>query len=184
MDSGELDVCSGTPSFIGLFQHPERKVKLNIHSVGVIHIRATDLSPGSTALSVICSTIVSDSFISLTVAYATIQVDFRKWRIIPTHDLLAHESILPTRSLCWVVDRSNDGHAWSCLDERRLSRRPSEFISVYCCHSLSQLRFIRIRHTDRNSCKNSQFVLRELDLFGTVTYHRDAPMALSTAGFG
>jgi hypothetical protein len=168
---------------IGLFQTLEQKIKLNPHSIGAIRIRATDpCFPGEDRFWLLCSIEGSGSYISLNIPNAFIQFDLRKYHIHPTHYLIEYCPLVNIRNLCWVIEGSTNGCKWICLDERRLESS-TNLISVFECHSLNFCRFIRMKQTGLNSVKGYQLVLRRFELFGSVEFHKNASIALDTAGF-
>jgi hypothetical protein len=171
------------PASVGFFESLEQKIKVNPHSVGCVRIRATDpCSPGEDRLWLLISKHGSSSYMSLNIPYSCIQIDFRKYCVRATHYLLESDPIVQIRSLRWVLEGSLDGRRWVCLDERRLAHIP-QLVAVYRCMSPSFCRFVRLTQTGLNSVKNHQLVIRRFELFGSVEYHSEAPMALPTAGF-
>jgi hypothetical protein len=181
--SNGWDIPYAGASSPGFFELLERKITVNPHSVGFIRIRATDPCMADTdRLWLICSKHGSGSYISLNIPNSYVQIDLRKYRVHPTHYLLESEPLVQMRSLCWVVEGSDNGCKWECLDERRLAR-PPEPIAVYRCRASGFRRFIRLRQTGLNSVRNHQLAFRRLELFGNVEYRPESALALESAGF-
>jgi hypothetical protein len=179
----ELLIRYDGPSSVGLLGTLENTMHLNLHSIGVVRVLSTGPGPVSADASAIVGGLGGMNFISLNVPNARVCLDLRKWLILPSHYLVDVNPNFPSRLLSWVLEASNDGRAWTCLDERRLSVPKSTLRRVYCCRAASAFRVFRLTQTGLNSIGTHQLVLQRFDLFGRARHNPAASDAFPGSAF-
>jgi E3 ubiquitin-protein ligase HECTD1 len=147
----------------------------NLHEKGIVEVSASgtfwsDIPPKE----VVDFKSSLQGFATPNVANSWIQIDFRNYRLIPTHYSVRNRIDVDGNHLRnWVVEGSEDGTTWIELD-----RHENDCVlrGVGGAHTFSishpsrfpMIRMIRLHQTGVNSNGNDWLVLKSIEFFGQL----------------
>jgi len=152
--------------FGGILAHLRSQCGGNVHATGIVDVTAS--STGYNKCEQVTDHGWNDHWCSNNTPGSWLMFDFKGRSVRPAAYSL--KSNAGGHYLVkWALEGSNDGSAWTALDERETQEfKTSKGSKTFTCSGPQFFRFVRLRQTGKNSNNNDQLILSALELFGAL----------------
>jgi hypothetical protein len=162
---------SGFP-FDGILSFLTGECGGNVHNKDTIEVSASGICWSDSPLSVVVDfKSNSRGFATTNVTNSWIRIDFRKYRIKPTHYSIRSRTDGDSNHLrSWVVEGSNKRENWVNLDvrENNCDLTGSGAVQTFVIGNPGEFMIIQIRQTGANSSGNHYVFVKSIEFFGAL----------------